>query len=168
MHRPLLTPHHAARFLVALAALYRAAQTPAGLIAYGRFFLHMSFHLLFCVWMVLGLPKVGDWAAGVFRMISWFALGTPKGTALGFFAIANIAVWSLVRRRGRVVCARCHDVALTFCVRSAGCSAAPSSSRRPRSSALAAASRRCAARSARSQPPRRTCERAAAHTPCYR
>ena len=38
-------------------ALYRAAQTPAGLIAYGRFFVHMSFHLLFCIWMVLALPK---------------------------------------------------------------------------------------------------------------
>jgi hypothetical protein len=57
----------------------------------------MSFHLLFCVWMVLGLPRVGDWAAGVFRMIAWFSLGTPKGTTLGFFAIANMAIWSTVR-----------------------------------------------------------------------
>ncbi len=57
----------------------------------------MSFHLLFCVFMVLGVPKVGDWAAGVFRMISWFSLGTPKGTALGFFAIGNMAIWSIVR-----------------------------------------------------------------------
>ena len=77
--------------------LYKAAQTPAGLVAYGRFFIHMSFHLLFCVWMVLALPKVGDWSAGVFRMIGWFAAGSPKGTALGFLAIANIAVWGVVR-----------------------------------------------------------------------
>ena len=79
-------------------ALYRAAQTPAGLIAYGRFFIHMSFHILFCVWMVLSLPKVGEWSAGIFRMIGWFAAGSPKGTALGFLSIANIAVWGTVRR----------------------------------------------------------------------
>jgi hypothetical protein len=30
-------------------------------------------------------------------MISWFSLGSPKGTALGFFAIANIGLWALVR-----------------------------------------------------------------------
>lgn len=77
------------------AGLYKAAQTPAGLLSYGRFFFHVGFHLLFCIWMVLGVPRVGDWAAGVFRMIGWFALGTPKGTTLGFFAIANIAVWSV-------------------------------------------------------------------------
>ena len=95
------------------AALYRAAQTPAGLIAYGRFFVHISFHLLFCVWMVLGLPRVGEWAAGVFCMISWFSLGSPKGTALGFFAIANIGLWSLVRRGVRAcVGARCNVCAL--------------------------------------------------------
>jgi hypothetical protein len=68
----------------------------------------MSFHLLFCVWMVLGLPRVGDWAAGVFRMIAWFSLGTPKGTALGFFAIANMAVWGTVR--AYVVCCCCVGV----------------------------------------------------------
>ena len=78
-------------------ALYRAAQTPAGLVAYARFFIHMSFHILFCLWMVLSLPKVGDWSAGVFRMIGWFAAGSPKGTALGFLSIANIAVWGSVR-----------------------------------------------------------------------
>ena len=79
-------------------ALYKAAQTQAGLVAYGRFFIHIIFHLLFCIWMVLALPKVGDWSAGIFRMIGWFAAGSPKGTALGFLSIANIAVWGTVRR----------------------------------------------------------------------
>jgi hypothetical protein len=78
-------------------ALYKAAQTPAGLVAYGKFFIHMSFHLLFCIWMVLSLPKVADWSAGIFRMIAWFAAGSPKSTALGFLAIGNIAVWGTVR-----------------------------------------------------------------------
>ncbi len=68
----------------------------------------MSFHLLWCIWMALGLPKAGDYAAGIFRMISWFALGTSKGTALGFLAIGNIAIWSTVRRArvsgARAVC----------------------------------------------------------------
>ena len=77
----------------------------------------MSFHLLACLWFVLGLPKVGDWAAGVFRMIGWFSLGTSKGTALGFLAIANIAIWASVR----VACwrARMRHAAFTVLTRTA-------------------------------------------------
>lgn len=45
-------------------SLYNAAQQEVALSAYARFFVHMSVHICFCVWMLLALPKVGAFSAG--------------------------------------------------------------------------------------------------------
>ena len=88
-----------ASFIFWYQALYNAAQSHGGVLAYGRFFGHMSVHILFCLWMILALPRVGNFCAGIFRMIAWFSARDEKkgklDVTVGFFAIANIALWSI-------------------------------------------------------------------------
>ena len=64
--------------------------------AYGRFFVHLGFHLLVAAWMIAGLPVVGGMCAGVFAVIGRFTARTGFSTFLGFLALANVAVWSAV------------------------------------------------------------------------
>jgi hypothetical protein len=88
-----------ASFIFWYSAIYNAAQSQGGVLAYGRFFGHMSVHILFCIWMILALPRVGNFAAGIFRMIAWFSAREEKkgklSVTVGFFAIANILLWSV-------------------------------------------------------------------------
>jgi len=86
-----------ASFVTWYMALYKAAQTEGGLIAYGRFFVHMSIHILLCLWMVLSLPKVGQFSAGIIRLLDWLAArgGSRINVTCAFFAVANIGLWSL-------------------------------------------------------------------------
>ncbi len=85
-----------ASWLAWYQGIYNAAQTESSLLAYGRFFGHMSVHILLCVWMALALPKVGQFSAGIFTMISWFsAKGERINKVCGFFSIANIGLWGL-------------------------------------------------------------------------
>ena len=79
--------------------LYNAAQTNGAVLAYGRFFGHMSVHILLCLGLALGIPRVGNFSAGLIPMIRWFAARSgadPKlNVALGFLAIANTAIWTV-------------------------------------------------------------------------
>ena len=45
-------------------SLYAAAQQEVALSTYARFFIHMSIHLFWCLWMLFALPKVGFFSAG--------------------------------------------------------------------------------------------------------
>lgn len=45
----------------------------------------------------MGLPTVGGMSAGFFKMVFRFAGDSSWDTTLGFFSLANIAMWSTVR-----------------------------------------------------------------------
>ena len=78
--------------------LYTAAQTDNSLFAYSRFFLHMSIHLLWCLWMLLALPRVGRFSAGLFRVLDYFSATSGAhlrlNRALGVLSLINMALWA--------------------------------------------------------------------------
>lgn len=79
-------------------SLYAAAQTEAGLLAYSRFFFHFSFHLLWCLWMLLALPRVGRFTAGLFRVLEYFSATNRAhmrlNRALGVLSLVNMGLWT--------------------------------------------------------------------------
>lgn len=81
-------------FLMWYRGLYFASKTDGASFSYIKTMLYMCIHLAWCVWTLLGIPGLGDFCAGVFKMIDLFNAG--GGTRDTFFAVMcliNVAVW---------------------------------------------------------------------------
>eukprot|EP00879_Flechtneria_rotunda_P030591 GHRR01033247.1.p1 GENE.GHRR01033247.1~~GHRR01033247.1.p1 ORF type:complete len:356 (+),score=123.81 GHRR01033247.1:287-1354(+) len=76
-------------------SVFNSAQTDGATYSYMRTFILIIVHLAWCVWMILALPNLGQFSAGVFPMLDSFKRGDSKGIAFGIMFIINIALWGL-------------------------------------------------------------------------
>eukprot|EP00878_Enallax_costatus_P030408 GHUV01033103.1.p1 GENE.GHUV01033103.1~~GHUV01033103.1.p1 ORF type:complete len:119 (+),score=19.14 GHUV01033103.1:591-947(+) len=74
---------------------FGSAQTDGATYSYIRSFLLIMIHMAWCVLMLLGIPNITSFSAGVFPMLQQFQSGGSKGTAFGIMFIINICLWGL-------------------------------------------------------------------------
>lgn len=83
-------------FFLWYRSLYYAAKTDGSTWSYMKSLLFVVVHLAWSVWMILAIPGLGDFSAGVFPMLSLFNDGGGKGVAFGIMYIINIGIWGCV------------------------------------------------------------------------
>eukprot|EP00882_Tetradesmus_deserticola_P008201 GHRQ01008646.1.p1 GENE.GHRQ01008646.1~~GHRQ01008646.1.p1 ORF type:complete len:299 (+),score=151.90 GHRQ01008646.1:234-1130(+) len=76
-------------------SVFSSAQTDGATYSYLRTFILVMLHMAWCVWMVLALPNLGSFSAGVFPMLDMFKRNDAKGIAFGIMYIINICLWGL-------------------------------------------------------------------------
>lgn len=72
---------------------YAASQPAAGMLSKFAAQAHLAIHILLCVWMCVGAPKIGYFAAGLLRGITWLAQGDATGSTIGAMALINASLW---------------------------------------------------------------------------
>ncbi|GBF90710.1 hypothetical protein Rsub_03011 [Raphidocelis subcapitata] len=77
-------------------SLCRAANTDGALYPYLRSALTILINVAWCVWMVLGLNKLGEFSGGIFPLLRFFqAKGDAQSLAFGILCIINVVIWGL-------------------------------------------------------------------------
>ena len=64
-------------------------------LPYLAFFAHFMFHMIWCAWMLVGPPIVGNFSAGLFFLVLKGPHLFSGDKAPGVFAIINVVLWGI-------------------------------------------------------------------------
>lgn len=80
-----------------LGGAYYALQFDAGAnaVPYLWFFTHFLFHIVWCCWMLVGPPIVGNFAAGLYFVLLQGTHLFAGDKAPGVFAVINVILWGI-------------------------------------------------------------------------